>query len=98
MKIINLSKRAEKDLETIFDYGIENFGLLFASSYSLSIENCIDLISQNPKMGRLMHDFRSETRRFEHQQHVIFYRETTQGIYVIRVIHRRRLVNLSVFH
>jgi toxin ParE1/3/4 len=97
MKLIEFSLDAENYILDIFLYSAKNFGQSKADFYYEKLNNCFQIIVENPRIGRLSTGS-SEIRRFEHQKHVIFYSENEQGIYIIRIIHRRSLITLSVFH
>ena len=59
--------------------------------YLLEINNCCQLLADNPGLGRLYGDIRPGLRRMEEGKHVIFYRDEPGGIVVCRVLHQRML-------
>jgi toxin ParE1/3/4 len=86
MKYI-LSKEASKDLEEIYMYGYIRFGERQADDYAQSIENNIEIICDNPKIGRLDERVSPAIRRFECERHVIFYDIVGDIISIIRILH-----------
>lgn len=86
MKYI-LSKAASKDLEEIYVYGYIQFGEQQADSYARSIEDKIEIICNNPKIGRLDERINPAIRRFECDRHVIFYDLVKDSILVVRILH-----------
>lgn len=49
------------------------------------------MLADNPASGRNCDDVRPGLRRVERGRHVIFYRETAEGILVSRILHQRML-------
>ncbi len=92
MKITHyeLSSLADKDLEDVFDYTLEEFGLDQAISYLQSIEKVLQQLIVNPDLGRERPDIRTGLRSFPKGSHVIFYRIQTDVLKVVRVLHGSR--------
>lgn len=42
-------------------------------------------------MGRIFGPFRPDLRRIQQGSHVIFYRQTAEGILIIRILHQSML-------
>ena len=82
-----LSTAASIDLEEIYLYGFIQFGENQADEYVLSIENKLNIICDNPKIGRLDKRVNPAVRRFECESHVIFYDVHEGYISVIRILH-----------
>ena len=91
-----LSSRAERDLFEIFLSGIELFGMRQAARYRDDLEECFQLIADNPRIGRKAENLRKGVRRHEHGSHVIFYAERASGIEILAVMHGRRLPKLDL--
>jgi toxin ParE1/3/4 len=49
------------------------------------------MLADNPELGRVCDHIRPGWRRLEHARHVVFYRQTTEGILVSRILHQRML-------
>lgn len=80
----------------IFLYGVENFGERQAEKYKRGLEGCFDLLAMQPRMGRLAHQFGTETRRHTHGSHVIFYEIEDDCIFILTVIDGRALHGLEL--
>lgn len=52
MNSYRLTARAESEILDIFIYGIEQFGLRQARLYKDDMEDCFQLLVDNPRMGR----------------------------------------------
>jgi toxin ParE1/3/4 len=85
-----LSQEADKDLEDIFDYTADKFGVTQAVAYVESFDEIFNLLAQNPKMGRERSEIRPELRSFAKESHVVFYRILKDRIRIIRVLHASR--------
>jgi toxin ParE1/3/4 len=88
MAVYKLSGKASTDVDEIYDYTIVNFGIDQARSYLLRLGDCFLALAENPLQGRAADELASELRRYEHQSHVVFYREMEQYTLIIRVLHK----------
>lgn len=80
-----LTRRADRKLEAIYTYTLENFGEAQADSYFVTLEETFGLLAERPHLGRRFHEY----RRFEHGAHVIFYRQRRGGVLIVDIFHRR---------
>lgn len=84
-----ISELAENDLLEIWNYTRIEWSESQADSY---IETFADKFSQlelQPGTGRRIDQIRCGYHRSLHGSHLIFYRQTSDGIEVIRVLHER---------
>ena len=88
MADFRLSSQAASDLADIADYTIATFGIEQARTYRDGLENCLQNLSDNPRLGRSMNRLAPELRRYEYQSHVVFYTPEREGVLVVRVLHR----------
>lgn len=95
MASVELSDRASTDLLAIYLQGIRHFGPLQADRYLDELDNCLQLLAENPGMGRRADALGDALRRHEHQSHVVFYELTASGILVVAVLHGRQLPDLT---
>jgi len=84
-----ISKRAEKAIATILEYSYRNFGLNQALKYKSGLEDCFQLLADNPDIGRECNDIRSGYFRHEHESHIIFYTQRAKDIFITAIIHHR---------
>lgn len=83
-----LSKAAAQDVADILEQSLVEFGLPQTESYFNSLQHCLQLLSENPEMGRGADEIRPGYRRFPHKSHLIFYRPTNKhDILVVRILH-----------
>jgi toxin ParE1/3/4 len=86
------SRRAEADLFNIGIYTSRTWGEAQIDRYLRQLENCCQLIADNPARGRPCDEIRPGLRRMEQGKHVVFYREDHGGILISRILHQRLLL------
>jgi toxin ParE1/3/4 len=84
-----LSPRAQSDLGEIWDYTVQNWSVEQAESYVRAIWSAIDRIADNPGRGRPCDDVRPGYFKFASGSHILFYRQISGGIDVVRILHKR---------
>ena len=84
-----LSPRAQRDLEAIFDYTAARWGLPQAIRYTDLIEAACADLAEAPQRAQGCAHIRPGYRRRSVEQHVIYFRPTSYGIAVIRILHQR---------
>ena len=96
MPIVQLAPEAEADLADLWAYLTQSASLATADRVLLEIQQGCQRLVELPGMGRRRH-FRSpelaEVRSWVIHRHVLFYRPTSHGIEVLRVIHGSRDLN-----
>jgi len=85
-----LTKKATKELEQIYEYSIVNFGLKQAKSYFTSLSETFNLIGENPMIGRNCDDILKGYRKHEHQEHVIYYRLEKENILIAHILGKKQ--------
>jgi toxin ParE1/3/4 len=82
-------KTADKDLENIFVYSVENFGMERAEKYISDIVTAFqNLAADNFKQGRDYSHVRPNLYALDVVSHVIFYKPTKDGVSIYRVLHK----------
>jgi toxin ParE1/3/4 len=84
-----LSPRAQADLEDIWAFTTNRWGLTQAEVYIRQIQSSIETVAAAPALGRACDEIRSGYRKYRTGSHVIFYRLTDGGIDVVRILHAR---------
>ena len=85
--LVKFSGAASRDIIGIYQYSFSNFGEEQADSYFLRMQTCLDVIQANPEIGRLDTRVTPAIRRFDFENHVIFYDVTADYILVVRILH-----------
>ncbi len=89
-KIYILSEIADKDLEDIFDYTLEEFGLDQAERYLLELEKSFQNLLLNSQLGKKRDEIKKGLYSLPKDNHIIFYRILQNHIKIIRVLHGSR--------
>jgi toxin ParE1/3/4 len=84
-----LTPRAQADLDEIWDYTADRWGLDQAETYTRQLWKDIAIVADRPAIGRECNDVRRGYRMYPSGSHVLFYRHTVDGIDVVRILHER---------
>ena len=84
-----LTKKAEEDLISIAERGIELFGEQQAQFYHDALFELFEVISENPKMARERVELSPPVRIHPFKAHVIIYQILGNTIFIIRIRHGR---------
>ena len=87
-KAYRLYPKAINDLESIYLYSTDKFGIKRTEDYILAIETSFQHLADDPLISRKCDYVRQGLRAFNIGSHVIFLKETNYGIAVIRVLHQ----------
>lgn len=83
-----LRELARADLEAIWAYTVEQWGVEQAERYLHALFDCFDELAANPRLGRDRDDVKVGYRSFPQGRHVVFYVIVSAGIEVIGVVHQ----------
>ena len=86
-----LAPEAERDLEAIWLYTFEEWGLEQAHRYTDELTAAFALMAANPNIATAADHIRKGYRRSRVGRHVIYFRSAEYGITVVRVLHDRML-------
>lgn len=76
-------------MEAIFDYTVQHWGLPQALHYADLIEAACASLALSPLQSQNCDLIRPGYRRRIVEQHVLYFRQTSYGIAVIRILHQR---------
>jgi toxin ParE1/3/4 len=83
-----LRQLARADLEAIWIYTVEQWGVEQAERYLHGVFDCFEELAANPRLGRDRDDVKAGYRSFPQGRHVVFYLIASEGIEVIGVVHQ----------
>jgi toxin ParE1/3/4 len=83
-----LSPRAQADLDEIWDYTVNHWGIGQAERYIRQLETAIKSVATEPELGRSCDEIRTGYKKFPAGSHVLFFRRTEGGVDVVRILHR----------
>jgi toxin ParE1/3/4 len=84
---LELSRRAQADLDDVRDYSVAEFGAARAIAYLNSIEAAFRRTLEFPAIGSVHARLRPPARSLGCQQHRIFYEVEGETIRVLRILH-----------
>lgn len=84
-----LTPRAQADIDEIWDYTADRWGLDQAETYTRQLSKDIQTVADSPSLGRECNEVRPGYRQYPSGSHVLFYRVTGSGIDVVRILHER---------
>jgi toxin ParE1/3/4 len=80
---------ARADLDNIWEHTSKRWDDDQAEAYLRMIQAAIETVAANPKLGRQYHEVRAGYRRHRAGSHLILYRETSDAIDIVRVLHEK---------
>jgi toxin ParE1/3/4 len=84
-----LSPRAQADIDDIWEYTVERWGVRQAEIYVRLIKAAVEAVGADPGLGQNYDYVRSGYRRYMVGSHVVLYRVTAALIVVVRILHQR---------
>ncbi len=85
-----LSRAAEADLLSIYQYSFDMFGPAQAEAYQDRIEQTINLVGENPQLARLRDEILPPVRIHPAGSHMIIYQIDANGFaHILRIRHQR---------
>ncbi len=87
---LHISDEVYHDLEFVFQYGIETFGILTTEKYLEKIHRKINELAEMPSKGQHHKNLPIEIKFILIESHMILYKySTTQKIvYILRIMHK----------
>jgi toxin ParE1/3/4 len=85
-----LSPAARADLEQIWDYTRDRWGVDQAETYAHEIQRAIERVVDNPEIGRACDEVRPGYRKHGVGSHTLYYRILRVDVIdVVRILHQR---------
>jgi toxin ParE1/3/4 len=92
----HVHEKAERDLEQIFDYSVEQFGFVRAEEYIYKIEQVFRALAESPQLGRRFDPDVKRYLQYPVESHCVFYAVTVDGVDIFRVLHQSMLPTLHL--
>ena len=86
-----LSKRADEDFESIYLYGLLNFGLAQADAYADGLEKRFEQIAAQPDLYPAIDHVKPGYRFSVYQSHSVYYRMEPAGVLIVRILRNQEL-------
>jgi toxin ParE1/3/4 len=89
MNRVVFTPRARADLDDIWEYTARRWGIDQAEQYLRRIAEATELIAETPGRGRNCNHVREGYRKYPVGSHVLFYREMSGSVDVVRILHQQ---------
>ena len=83
-----LSNRALEDLDRLYEYGVETFGLKQADHYYDGLIDRLQCIADNPGHAAAVDHIHPGLRRSVYNCHSVCYLQASDGVQVVRILGR----------
>jgi len=80
--------KAERDLEGIIDYTVQEWGVSQANTYLDGLESRAQLLAENPDLGMARETLFAGLLSFPYESHILYYVKHTRGIVIVRILHQ----------
>ena len=80
--------KAERDLESIIDYTVQEWGASQANTYLDGLELRAQLLAENPDLGMARETLFGGLLSFPYESHILYYKKHARGIVIVRVLHQ----------
>jgi toxin ParE1/3/4 len=85
-----LSPAAQADLDQIWDYTYDHWGVDRADDYLRELQRAVNSRADNPGIGRACDEIRPGYRKLAAGSHTLFYRVPEDDVVdVVRILHQR---------
>lgn len=82
------TEKAERDLEDIIDYTLQQWGTLQTQTYLDELEARGQLLADNPDLGVKRENIFEGLLSFPYESHILYYLKQAHGITIVRVLHK----------
>lgn len=91
MKGYKINEAAAEDIEQLFDYGIDNFGVTSARSYVEGMTQRFADIAKHPLQYQAVEHIREGYRRSVYGRHSIYYRLNGDHVDIMRILRSQNI-------
>jgi toxin ParE1/3/4 len=81
------SRRAVRQVKKIYLDTAKEWGLAQADKYDEGLEHTLQLLADNPSMGRECNEIRKGYHQHEYGRHIIFYRQRKSDVFITAIIY-----------
>lgn len=86
MRSYRLSERADEDFESIYLFGLLNFGPTQADDYLNGMEGRFEQIAAQPDLYPAIDHVRRGYRFSVYKSHAIYYQIDDSGVFIVRIL------------
>lgn len=89
MPAFRLTKKAMEDLRSFVRYTQKTWGREHRNKYLSKLDESFHILAQEPYLGRTCDEICRDYRKYHVGRHLIFYKQATECIEIIRILHER---------
>jgi toxin ParE1/3/4 len=89
MPVFHLSAKSLEDLKSIGRFTLKSWGREQRNIYLSKLDESFHILAEQPHLGSARDDIRMGYRVYHVGRHLIFYRQKSTGIEIIRILHDR---------
>ena len=89
MPVFHLSAKSLEDLKSIGRFTLNSWGREQRNIYLSKLDESFHILAEQPHLGNARDDIREGYRVYHVGRHLIFYRQKTTAIEIIRILHDR---------
>jgi toxin ParE1/3/4 len=89
MRGLELTPRARRDIEEIWEYSADQFGLGRADLYLRDIQRPAMTVAEDPRRGLACEEIRSGYPEVAVGSHILFFKASATRVFIVRILHRR---------
>ena len=89
MPVFRLSAKSLEDLKSIGRFTLKSWGREKRNIYLSKLDESFHILADQPHLGIARDDIRKVYRVYDVGLHLIFYRQKSSGIEIIRILHDR---------
>jgi toxin ParE1/3/4 len=89
MRRLEFTPRARRDVEEIWEYSVDQFGVDKADVYLHNLQRAAMTVTEDPGRGVACDEIRSGYRRFSVGSHILFFKASATRVVIVRILHRR---------
>lgn len=86
--LFSIRKTADKDLEKILTYSVNNWGVARAERYIREIVESFQMLADDYSIGMNYNHIRPNIYAHQVVSHLVFYKPTKKGITILRVLYK----------
>lgn len=86
---LRLSPKAVIDLEQIYEFTSQTWGINQSDKYQDELFTAMRLISKNPRIGSQYYFKEGNYRKMNINRHILFYKQNKKECLVVRILHER---------
>ena len=81
-----LREKADQDIQGIFEFGVERFGIAQTEIYLRGVHKQLDLLADNPHIWPRIEILNMSFQRCVYESHSIYYQQANSEIVIVRIL------------